>query len=241
MRHSMGRFGAANARRGFTLTEILTVVAIVGLLSAIAVPRFMASMGESQLEADCNRLFADLQWAKTQAPNQSSGMTRSGTRIFVVFDTLHRSWTVYRDNGDSTFNASQETQIKRDSLAGSSRFGFASSFPLPAVAAPLGSGNAPQTGFGASSTVADDCLDGRIFPAPSPQANTWALTGAGDLAGKIVVCGGAVGAMSNGTLYLTSRKSRTKAYAIVFNSKTSGSASYSLRRYFWNGSIWRKL
>lgn len=238
----MRRLGGGGGRRGITLTEILSVVVIIGLLSALAIPKITTSMGESQLEADSNRLFTDLLWAKTQAPSQSSGMTRSGTRIFVVFDTLHRSWSIYRDNGDSTFNSTQDgPPIKIDSLSSTSRFGFQSTFARPAIAAPLGTGTAPQTGFGQASTVNDDCVDGKIYPAPVPTANTWAYTGTGAVAGKIVVCGGATGDMSNGALYITSKRSTTKAYAIVFNSLTNGAASYSLRRYFWNGSVWSKL
>lgn len=237
----MRRPGSYHIRRGVTLTEVLIVVVIVGLLSALVAPKFTTSMAESQLEADCNRLASDLQWAKTQAPNQSTGMNRSGIRIYVLFDTLHRSWTIYRDNGDSTFNASQDSVIKRDSLALTSRFGFGSSFSRPSVSAPLGTGSAPQSGFGQASAVSDNCIDGKIYPAPSPAANTWAYSGGGSIAGKIVVCGGAIGAMSNGALYLTTSRSNNKAYAIVYNSLTSGVSSYSLRRFFWNGSAWSRL
>lgn len=236
----MRRPGPNTARQGVTLTEVIIVVVLIGLLSALVVPKLTTSMGESQLDADCNRLFSDLQWAKTQAPSQSSGMNRSGTRVYVLFDTLHRSWTIYRDNGDSTFNATQDTVVKRDSLAGTSRFGFSSSFTKPAILAPLGTGTAPQTGFGQASTVADDCLDGKIYPAPVPVANTWAFAGTGNVAGKIVVCGGTTGDMSNGTLYITSTRSGAKAYAIVYNSLTSGAASHSLRRYAWNSTAWSR-
>jgi prepilin-type N-terminal cleavage/methylation domain-containing protein len=242
MVHSKDRWSGPVSRRGITLTEVVIVVVIVGLLSALAVPKFTTSMGESQLEADSNRLFTDLQWAKTQAPSQSSDINRSGTRMFVVFDTARKSWSIYLDkNGDSTFTANQDSLVKRDSFAGTTRFGFASNFTRPSVSAPLGSGTAPQTGFGQASTVADNCLDGKIYPAPTPAANTWAWSGGGNLAGKITVCGGATGAMSNGVLYLTSTRSKTKAYAIVYNSLTNGAASLGLRRYLWNGTAWSKL
>ncbi|MBK8801030.1 MAG: prepilin-type N-terminal cleavage/methylation domain-containing protein [Fibrobacteres bacterium] len=236
----MRRPGPNTARQGVTLTEVIIVVVLIGLMSALVVPKLTTSMSESQLDADCNRLFSDLQWAKTQAPSQSTGMNRSGTRIFVLFDTLHSSWTIYRDNGDSTFQSSQDTVIRRDSLAGTSRFGFEASFARPAIAAPLGTGAAPQTGFGQASTSLDDCLDGKIYPAPVPAANSWAFIGTGNTAGKIVVCGGATGDMSNGTLFISSRRSETKAYAIVYNSLTSGSASHSLRRFAWNGTVWSR-
>ncbi|MBK9576384.1 MAG: prepilin-type N-terminal cleavage/methylation domain-containing protein [Fibrobacterota bacterium] len=236
----MRRPGPTERRHGLTLTELIVVVVLIGLLSALVVPRLTTSMGESQLDADCNRLFSDLQWAKTQAPSQSTGMNRSGTRIYVLFDTLHRSWTIYRDNGDSTFDASQDTAIKRDSLAGTSRFGFDASFALPSIAAPLGTGTAPQTGFGQASTALDDCLDGKIYPAPVAAANSWAFAGSGNTGGKIVVCGGATGDMSNGVLFITSKRSGKKAYAIVYNSLSTGTSSHALRRYAWDGTSWSR-
>jgi len=223
---------------GVTLMEVIVVVVLIGILSGLVAPKLTTSMGESQLDADCNRLFSDLQWAKTQAPSQSTSMNRSGTRIYVIFDTLHKSWTIYRDNGDSTFDASQDTVIKRDSLAGTSRFGFKSGFTPPAISAPLGTGTAPQTGFGQASVLGDDCMDGKIYPAPAPAPGTWAYTASGNVAGKITVCGGATGDMSNGTVYISSVRSKNKAYAIVYNSLTSGASSHALRRYLWDGKNW---
>lgn len=224
-----------------TLVEILVVLVVLGILSAVAVPQFLRSMAESQLDADCNRLFADLQWARTQATSQSVAMNRSGTRIFMAFDTATGSWIMQKDDGDSTFEAAADPVLRRDRLSGTSRFGFASGFSPPPIAAPLGTGNAPTSGFGASNGSPDDCLDGQVFPAPVGQPNTWAYSGAGTIAGRITFCGGPAGKMSNGALYITTSRSTSRAYAIVFNSLTSGSASLSLRRYLWDGTAWSKI
>jgi prepilin-type N-terminal cleavage/methylation domain-containing protein len=230
-------------QRGISLAELIIVVVIIGILAGVSIPRFWKSMGESQLEADSNRLLLDLQWAKTQVPTQSTASNRSGTRIFVAFDTTQGSWTIYKDNGDFAFDPSQDTVIKVDALAASSRFGFKSTFAMPAIVPPLGTGTAPQSGFGKATTVADDCMDAQPFPVPAASrlAVGWSYAGGGNIAGRIVICGGSVGEMSNGTVYLTSIRSDKKAYAVVFNSLASAGASYSLRRYFWDGSTWSKL
>src|SRR5271156_6226432 len=74
-----------NRKAGFTLVEIMIVVAIVGLLAAIAIPNFVRSRTTSQMDACINNLrlidAAKQQWALEQRQVDSSTPNASGSDL----------------------------------------------------------------------------------------------------------------------------------------------------------------
>jgi len=57
---------------GFSLVELVMVVAIVGVLSAIAIPRYAGTVTRYRLDAAADRMVADLKLARRHATTSSS-------------------------------------------------------------------------------------------------------------------------------------------------------------------------
>ena len=117
---SSGRLG------GFSLLELVLVLAIIGIATAIAVPRYMGSIQNYRLNASARRMVTDLEFARSQAKATSSSRT---FQVVVVDDAYLIGEETQIDRASDTYRvdlklAPYHTAIKSIDLGGDAELVF---------------------------------------------------------------------------------------------------------------------
>jgi prepilin-type N-terminal cleavage/methylation domain-containing protein len=73
--------------KGFTLTEVMIVVAIIGVMAAIAIPNLSDMAIKIRANSAAREIFGDLYWARTQA-------IKTGRNFRVDFNAGAGSYTI---------------------------------------------------------------------------------------------------------------------------------------------------
>lgn len=67
------------SRRGFSLVELMVVIAVVGIIAGISAPPIFRYMDSNRLQTNADRLVADLQYARSLSISQGAILRFAGT------------------------------------------------------------------------------------------------------------------------------------------------------------------
>jgi len=94
---------------GFTLMELMTTIAIIAVLAAIAVPNMIGWRSGTKLQGAVENLRGDLQWAKLKAVQENGAVT-------VLFLLGGTSYEVFMDNANAGVRDAGERRYRRRDL-----------------------------------------------------------------------------------------------------------------------------
>ncbi len=114
------------ASSGFTLLELMTVIAIIGVLMAISVPFYRDIINPSRMAAEIDLMIGSLQFARTEAIKQGMPVTvcsSSNGSTCSTSTAWRNGWIVFSDsNANAVVNAGEGTLKVQTAFAGNDTF-----------------------------------------------------------------------------------------------------------------------
>ncbi len=96
-------------KKGFTLIELTTTLAILGIISAIAIPSYLSWLPRYKLQTSVRHIYDDMNMARSRA-------VRTNADIGIEFNTSNNTYRVFVDtDNDQIFDAG-ETVISTGTL-----------------------------------------------------------------------------------------------------------------------------
>lgn len=77
-------------RKGFTMTEVIVVLSVIGIMTAISVPSYFAYLPKHRLQTSARQIYDDMQLAKIRA-------VRNNTVAVIIFTPATNTYTVFLD------------------------------------------------------------------------------------------------------------------------------------------------
>lgn len=104
-----------NRPQGFTLVEVMIVVAVIGILSAVAIPTYLTWMPDMRLRATARDVFSTFQKTRIDAIKANRDMA-------IVFDPATNTYSICSDPGIggvwATLNDNTVLQVNNFAQAG---------------------------------------------------------------------------------------------------------------------------
>ena len=96
-------------KKGFTLIELTVTLAILGIISTIAIPSFFSWLPRHRLQTSVRHIYDDMNMARSRA-------VKTNADIGVAFNTSNENYRIFIDTDkDQTFDAG-ETVISTGTL-----------------------------------------------------------------------------------------------------------------------------
>lgn len=104
------------AQRGFTLVEMIVVIALITILVAIGVPSYRYVTTTSRVSGEVDALLGDLQFARAEAIKEGrtvSACPSSDGTSCLNGTSWNTGWIVFSDvNGNGSVDSTQDTVLR---------------------------------------------------------------------------------------------------------------------------------
>ena len=95
-------------RKGFTLTEVVVTLSVLGVMTAISIPSYISWLPRHRLQASVRQIYDDMNLAKIRA-------VKDNTVARITFNALTETYTVFLDlNGNGNPDDGAATILKNN-------------------------------------------------------------------------------------------------------------------------------
>jgi type II secretion system protein H len=148
----------SDVRRGFSMVELVLVLAILGIMAAVAVPRYATAASRYRCDAAARRIAADFALAQSQARTTSKGQS-------ITFNLAASSYrmagmaSLNRTSGDYTVDLTDNPYC---ATLVSADFGGAPTVTFDAYGGPSSGGKVIVQAGSVQKTVTLNAYTGRV-------------------------------------------------------------------------------